>query len=89
MPCEHADVHIHVNHHRSGDTNVAYLEVTANCTGCGNNFVFPGMAMGSSPERPMVNPDHTEIRIPMIPMGESVTGNPAGFTIAVDKGTVQ
>lgn len=84
--CEHADVHIHVNHHRSGDTNVQYLEITVACTVCQRPLVFRGLDMGMSPDRPMVSPDGREARLPIIGEGERVRGDPAGFTISVDKG---
>jgi hypothetical protein len=87
--CDHADVHIHVNHHRSGDTNVQYLEITAQCNLCAKPMTFRGMPMGSSPDQPMASPDGREARLPMVGEGERVTGNPAGFRISIDKGSLQ
>lgn len=81
--CPHSDVHIHINHATSGDTNVAYLELSAKCNLCAKDMEFRCSAYGSSPNEPMVSVDQLEIRLPMIGQGEEVTGKPAGYRISV------
>src|SRR3546814_18361722 len=65
---------------------VKYFELTAKCEVCGVDMTFPGVPdVGQSPDKPMVNIDATEIRFPVIAMGEKVEGKPAGFTLRRDR----
>lgn len=73
--CHHPDVHIHVNHHRSGDSNTQYLEITARCTVCDVAMAFQGCPFGLSPWQPTMAPDGSEIRIPMRGAGEKPEGS--------------
>lgn len=81
--CPHSDVHIHVNHHRFGDTNLQYLEITAKCRICETDMVFRGAPLGSSPDHPAMSPDGREMRLPMLGDDEDLIGKPAGFSIEV------
>jgi hypothetical protein len=80
--CPHSDIHYHLNHHRSGDTNLMYLEITAKCSICNGDMAFRGAPMGSSPNHPAMSPDGKEMRLPFLCEGEDLTGKPIGFTIS-------
>jgi hypothetical protein len=84
--CPHARLDVKLNIAHFGDTNIKYLEITATCEVCDRPMTFRGVPdMGQSPDKPMVNIDATEIRLPIIAEGEAVVGKPAGFTMSRDK----
>lgn len=63
--CIHEDVHFSLNHHRSGDSNTHFVELTCKCNVCGVDMHFTGCEWGHSPNKPTMAPDGCEIRIPM------------------------
>lgn len=73
--CHHPHVHINVNHHRSGDSNTQFLEITCRCTVCDVPMHFHGCEWGHSPWKPTMAPDGSEIRIPMRGAGEEPSGS--------------
>lgn len=81
--CPHPDVHFNLNHHRSGDSNTHYVELTCKCSLCDIDMIFPCPAVGMSPAHPSASVDNKELRIPMRGEGEDPCGAQTGFSIAM------
>jgi hypothetical protein len=56
-------------------------DIKIHCVECGKPFEFVGLPMGSSPMQPMCSVDGQEARMPIMPQGEQMRMDLAGFTI--------
>jgi hypothetical protein len=70
----------------SDETIVGYsADVVIRCVDCNTPFEFVGLPMGYSPMQPMCSVDGTEARMPIMPRGEKMRTDLAGFHIRVIK----
>lgn len=66
------------------------VDFTVTCVECGTPFCFIGMDAGSSPRKPMVSVDATEVRMPIAPQGTTPSAlDVIGAGLARGDGTLQ
>lgn len=75
MSCEHENFEARVGVQRlskdeGGPITHYSAEISIVCTECKQAFEFIGLPIGSSPYRPMVGFDGSELRAPIMPMGQ-------------------
>jgi hypothetical protein len=79
MSCEHLrfNANVEVNRLQNEESGpiVGYqADVRVHCTDCGTPFQWIGLASGLMPGRPTVSMDMTELRAPIVPVGEMFAG---------------
>lgn len=67
IACPHENFAVHADIQRLIDVGVFSAEIRIRCQVCQLPFSFKGFEMGWSPDKPMVNPDGTELRAPLEP----------------------
>lgn len=73
--CQHVNFKVNAKVTRLTDTDGGPVtgfttDITVNCMDCNMPFQWVGPDQGSSPNRPMVSFDRTELRAPIIPVEE-------------------
>lgn len=89
MPCSHPEFQLNGEFTTIQDVGQLMLDLTVWCVRCNEKFCFVGLPMGVSFDHPMMSPDGTELRAPLIPMSRSSNpvaerGTLRGFHIKQD-----
>lgn len=64
--CRHLNNAARVDVYRIEDSETWGASITAWCADCGTPYSFIGFERGISMRGPMVNPDATELRVPIV-----------------------